>query len=293
MKHYLWILKTTHGGADMDTCLEMAKGTLDGDLQWQLHDLLRNRNEWWVPGKLVELRQRLEAYWRAEGASRDVLLLDIALDNYFRLCIERTDKSSLSGDDLLDMVGMVLSNACIAGESQDFGQCLAYWDKIKGAERWGPEWSLQALAAAQRVQLSLGAFGDNIYSLVQPHAERFKEACKLDPKYITNFGEEVVRGQPVFVLSLLLQRLEPMLREAAGVAPWQIVSQAEAQGEVAVQELAEIQGQSFDSARVLVSNQIGGMEDIPVSLLPSAARPSSHFVPVSAQDQSGAVTRAA
>ena len=31
MKHYLWILKTTHGGADMDTCLEMAKGSLDGD----------------------------------------------------------------------------------------------------------------------------------------------------------------------------------------------------------------------------------------------------------------------
>lgn len=62
---------------------------------------------------------------QAEGASRDVLLLDIALDNYFRLCIERTDKSSLSGDDLLEMVGLVLSNACIAGESQDFGQvCL-------------------------------------------------------------------------------------------------------------------------------------------------------------------------
>ena len=45
----------------------------------------------------------------------------------------------------------------------------------------------------------------------------------------------------------------------------QIVSQAEASGEVAVQELADIQGQSFDSPRVLVSNQIGGMEDIPVS----------------------------
>ena len=32
-----------------------------------------------------------------EGASRDVLLLDIALDNYFRLCIERVDKGALSG----------------------------------------------------------------------------------------------------------------------------------------------------------------------------------------------------
>ncbi len=33
-----------------------------------------------------------------------------------------------------------------------------------------------------------------------------------------------------------------------------------------MQELADIQGQTFDSPRVLVSNQIGGMEDIPVSL---------------------------
>lgn len=35
-----------------------------GDLQWQLYDLLGHRNEWWVPGKLVDLRQRLESYWR-------------------------------------------------------------------------------------------------------------------------------------------------------------------------------------------------------------------------------------
>lgn len=70
----------------------------------------------------VYLQAPSQVVMQAEGAGRDVLLLDIALDNYFRLCIERTDKSSLSGDDLLEMVGLVLSNACIAGESQDFGQ---------------------------------------------------------------------------------------------------------------------------------------------------------------------------
>ena len=43
-----------------------------GDLQWQLYDMLKNRNEWWVPGKLVELRQRLEPYWRV---SRPLLRL--------------------------------------------------------------------------------------------------------------------------------------------------------------------------------------------------------------------------
>ena len=28
------------------------------------YDMLSNRNEWWVPGKLVDIRQRLEPYWR-------------------------------------------------------------------------------------------------------------------------------------------------------------------------------------------------------------------------------------
>ncbi len=40
--------------------------------------------------------------------------------------------------------------------------------------------------------------------------------------YITNFGEEVVRGQPLFVLSLLLRWLAPSLRDAAGVSSWQV-----------------------------------------------------------------------
>ena len=40
-----------------------------GDLQWQLYDLMGHRNEWWVPGKLVELRQRLEPYWRVSHQS--------------------------------------------------------------------------------------------------------------------------------------------------------------------------------------------------------------------------------
>ena len=63
-QHYLWILKTCHAGADMDVALQMARGRLDGDLAWQLTDLLQNRNEWWVPGKLVQLRGRLADHWK-------------------------------------------------------------------------------------------------------------------------------------------------------------------------------------------------------------------------------------
>lgn len=48
----------------MDTALEMAKGSLDGDLAWNISDILQNRTAWWVPGKIVEVRERLAGYWK-------------------------------------------------------------------------------------------------------------------------------------------------------------------------------------------------------------------------------------
>ena len=62
--------QVTHSGADLDTALEMAKGQLDGDLQWNCYDLLNNRNEWWVPGKIVDIRRSLEHVWRVRSWHR-------------------------------------------------------------------------------------------------------------------------------------------------------------------------------------------------------------------------------
>ena len=68
MQHYRWILQTTHSGADMDVALQMAQGSLDGDLRWNLFDLLEHRSAWWVPGKLVDLRHRLAHVWKVVGS---------------------------------------------------------------------------------------------------------------------------------------------------------------------------------------------------------------------------------
>lgn len=262
-KGYLWTLKCCHGGADMDTAAEMAKGNLDGDTCWMLFDMLKNRHEWWVPGKIVEIRHRLADNWRSSG-NRDVLLLDIALDNYFRTCIERTDRGSLNGDALIDLIGLVLDNAAIGEDVPEIAQCARLWGRVRGADgRWNQDWSLTALAAVQRVELSLAAFADKMCSQVQPHAEAFGKACDIDPAFITNFGEEVVRGQPVFVLSGLLQDLEKSLRAAAGAGPWQVISQVPAAGEVVVRELADMQGEVAAVPVVLLSQNLGGMEDIP------------------------------
>ena len=59
---------------------------------------------------------------QSEGAQRDILLLDIALDSYFRTCVERTDRSSLQGDEIIELVTLVLKNAIIASENEDLAQ---------------------------------------------------------------------------------------------------------------------------------------------------------------------------
>jgi hypothetical protein len=59
----------------------------------------------------------------------------------------------------------------------------------QSGQRWSKDWALVALAAVQRSTLSLAAHMDGIYSRVQPHAEAFRDACKLDPATVANFGE--------------------------------------------------------------------------------------------------------
>lgn len=129
-----------------------------------MSDVCWCRNEWWVPGKIVEAREQLQWVWKVLNlsiaflvckaavltgrgtlghfciphgwgadlsqapCSRDVLLLDIALDNYLRVLLERQDKGSLGGDDLCELVALSLRNAIIAIDSEDLRQvrhCLS------------------------------------------------------------------------------------------------------------------------------------------------------------------------
>ncbi|BBN15807.1 hypothetical protein MPTK1_7g01020 [Marchantia polymorpha subsp. ruderalis] len=95
-KHFLWVLKTVHSGADLDVAMEMSKKYMDEDLKDLLYHILSNRSTWWIPGKIVEARKRMEPICRADWSSRDVLMLDIALDSFFGLSISRIDKARLS-----------------------------------------------------------------------------------------------------------------------------------------------------------------------------------------------------
>lgn len=50
----------------------------------------------------------------------------------------------------------------------------------------------------------------------------------------------------------------------------QVVSQAEAQGRVEVVALSEIQGKHFEEPTIVIAENVGGMEDIPVTCPPKS-----------------------
>ena len=112
---------------------------------------------------------------------------------------------------------------------------------------------------------------------VQVPGETIGRAAGVDEAYLANFGEEVVRGHPMFVCSRLVQRLEGVLRECAGVGPWTSVSLGSgngvAEGALLTSELATLQGAAGATAVaeaaggtggvVLLSEGLDGLEDVP------------------------------
>jgi alpha-glucan,water dikinase len=68
---------------------------------------------------------------QAPGSSRDLLLLDIALESWLRMLVERQDKRNLSGDDLVELMGLVLGNAALAGTSAELELVAAQWEAVR------------------------------------------------------------------------------------------------------------------------------------------------------------------
>ena len=275
-KHYLWILKTTHGGGDVDTAMSFARHGLPGDVTWEVDDLLQNRDAWWVPGKIVEIRKRLLPVWRHDAPNRDVVMLDATLEKFFRTKVEAVDHAAASADDLLSLLELSLTNIALTNESPKIERALAFLQTAMGdahGERWSEPWSKTMDAALDFCALAMEADADFLCRSTQRAADIIASAStKTDPKYLMNFGEENVRSHGLFIVSQLLASLRPTIRAAAGRSPWQIASVGDASletyaGVASVLTLSEIQGEDYTATpTVCLTETLGGLEDIPAGV---------------------------
>jgi alpha-glucan,water dikinase len=269
-EHFLGILRSVHSGTDLGTAIFTARRLFDEEMSSLIDFIWWHREDRAVPltvlaEKITDARRLL---WKRLGAgpedARDLLYLDLALEDFLRLSVEKTIGSATDGDALVELIALVLENIVLSRSDEEFDICLRHWKRLSDMPRFGREWALHARAVLDRLRRGMGTFVDHYHTLLQPKADFLGEAFHANSWAVNLFTEEVLRGRPAFVLSSLLRHMDPLLRRSAELGDWQVISPGHAAGQVEViSKLRSIQGKVFDVPTVIVTEEVSGDEEIP------------------------------
>ncbi|EKX44106.1 hypothetical protein GUITHDRAFT_72452 [Guillardia theta CCMP2712] len=260
--NYLRILKNVHAGADLEKCVEVCRGFLEGHINVLLESILRERgaNEARTPAvidSITEVRQLIGVKMTKEGdimKLRDLLYLDLGLEAQLRLMAERSlgslDSVELNtGARALTLwVGLALENLVYSSSpakgtldpnvqdshANELKACLRDWVQLEEEVHKGMTqgWPTKAMAVVERMRRAMGDYVDGIQNNMQKRAEYLGYGlCAVTPEKIpekwsiTLFSEELVRGGGCsFVLSSFLRKLDKVLRKLGGGTMWQVIS---------------------------------------------------------------------
>lgn len=271
--YFLKILKAAHSGTDFETALGAARHCLDGGLQGLLDWIAGHRFDDGdrmpeLVSQITEARRRLAGYLPNHDGLRELLYLDLALEQLLRTVIERNLQHRPGGEALAGLIARVLANITLSYEDPELAACSNHWQRLQTVPRFNQEWALHAKSVTDRAARGLSAWIDRFYQLLQPKAEYLGTAFQAESWTVTLFSEEVIRGSSLgFVLSMLLRQLDPLLRQTAQLGAWQIISRGRAAGSVEVVEsLQSIQRESYAQPVVIVADRITGDEEIPAGV---------------------------
>ncbi|KAM7484206.1 hypothetical protein LguiA_000215 [Lonicera macranthoides] len=143
-------------------------------------------------------------------------------------------------------------------EKQGWNQALS---KSKSGDH---HWALFAKSVLDRTRLALTSKAEWFQQLLQPSAEYLGSQLGVDQRAVNIFTEEIIRAGSAASLSLLLNRLDPILRITANLGSWQVICPVEAVGYVVVvNELLAVQNETYERPTILVAKSVRGEEEIP------------------------------
>ncbi len=270
-ENYLQLLKSIYSATDLFSAAEAAGPCLNDHLRNSLWNLYNHRDD-----TNIELRNQVSSITglrhglidRLHNATdtkclRNLLYLDLALEEFLRLIIEHRIQHESSKEQLIELIGLILENLIITHEDESLAACFQHWQRLRKSTRINRDWILHARSVLDRITKALGGFIDYYHTLLQAKAEHLGNAFQAEEWTIELFTQEVVRGSSAYVLSLLLRRIEPILRAAADLGSWQIISHNTTAGQVEVADLSDVQDKVFKKPTVILSATVKGEEEIP------------------------------
>lgn len=269
---------------------EACKGQYpDHGAECQAFEIFHERDSPFVLGKIVDLRNKLEPCL----CNRDVLMLDVALEDQLRMVAERQDLGSMGRDDLLGFMGCLLKDLRLSRHDPSLDLGLELYFRLQegdngGTQRWGPEWCKLMLAACDRLSVVCATVADTIADILQSCADKLKAAGQRsgavfspDPKVLGTFGEETARCLSERLVTQCLRSIQPQLRRGAGLGPWEVVSQGGGSVVGTVEVMKALPGELAPGKApcVAVTETLTGWEDIPAGIV-AVLLPAAHAVDV-------------
>ncbi|KAH9794977.1 alpha-glucan water dikinase 2 [Citrus sinensis] len=264
---YLKTLKAVHSGADLESAIETCyKGhnSVISDSFGSLSSKLR---------KLVDSRIELHpVLGTACGRAKDLLFLDISLASAIKTTMERglKDLNFSHPPEIMSFISLLLESLCLSVvNNEDLIYCTKDWYRVSESYRTNDaQWALQAKAILDRLQLVLAERSQTYQKKFQPSVKYLGCLLGVEKYVIDNFTEELVRAQSEAVLSILINRFEPVLRKVANLGCWQVISPVEVCGFItSVNELITLQNKVYRRPTIIIASRITGEEEIPVGVV--------------------------
>nr|XP_034592602.1 alpha-glucan water dikinase, chloroplastic-like [Setaria viridis] len=290
LANYMRSLKAVHSGADLESAIGTCTGyraesegfmvgvkvnPLNGlpsgyqELLKFLLDHLEDKSVEALVEGLLEARAEVRPLLcGSQERLKDLIFLDIALDSTVRTAVERSYEqlNNAEPEKIMYFISMVLENLALSTEdNENLLCCLKGWNHaLAMANNFDDQWALYAKAYLDRTRLALVTKGEEYHHTLQPSAEYLGSLLGVEQWTVNIFTEEIIRSGSAASLSLLLNRLDPVLRNIANLGSWQIISPVEVIGYVTVvDELLTVQNKSYDKPTVLVAKAVKGEEEIP------------------------------
>lgn len=288
--HYMRTLKAVHSGADLESAITNCMGyKAEGQgfmvgvninpisglpsefprlLQYVLEHVEDRNVEALLEG-LLEAREELRPVLKnSTDRLKDLLFLDIALDSTVRTAIERgyEQLNDAGPEKIMHFITMVLENLALSSDNnEDLVYCLKGWDQaLNMCKNRNDQWALYAKSVLDRTRLALTGKAEWYERLLQPSAEYLGSQLGVEQWAIEIFTEEIIRAGSAAALSLLVNRLDPVLRKTANLGSWQVISPVDAVGYVTVvKELLTVQNKTYEKPTILVAKSVKGEEEIP------------------------------
>ena len=280
-ENFLNLLKEVHGSADLVLMFNQSKYAFGNNSQI-FNEIIYFKDDWdtlkqiWrVTNGREILKNLIENALNDHGKLRDLLFFDDALQIYLRQIIEKILHINLDFNIYVSIITALLKNLNLYFDNfSEIGICLKDWiafgENLKNEVNKGNiDSAMKVKSITDRIARLLGHVIDYYNIIFAPRASYLGEKCKVEKNIVDIFTEEEIRGSIFFALSVILKKIEPILRNKANLGPWLIISRGKDEnisGKVIYEkDLKSIQLETFKEKTILLTENVGGSEEIPIN----------------------------